>query len=71
MQILCTHVLLFFRFRSREITAGGRQMPPILYSGRVTLSSRGATKHEPMFHLSALSDIHRSYLLGSILRLIT
>ena len=31
MQILCTQVLLFFRFRSHEIAAGGRQMPSILY----------------------------------------
>jgi hypothetical protein len=33
VQILCTHVLLFFRFRSREIAFGGRRMPSFLHSG--------------------------------------
>ena len=32
VQIRCTHVLLFFRFRSHEIAAGGRRMPSILHS---------------------------------------
>jgi hypothetical protein len=32
VQILCTKVLLFFRFRSHEIAADGRQMPSILRS---------------------------------------
>ena len=40
MQILCTHVLLFFRFRSHEIARGGRRTPPIAVVALGPLASR-------------------------------
>jgi hypothetical protein len=44
-----------------------------VFEQRVATSPESSLRdqHEPIFHLLALSDIHRSYLLGRIFRLIT